>query len=85
MKVCESLPLNLLPLKTSARVIKVVSEFREVKHLADLGLTPGTEFTVLRRAALHGPLEILVRGGKLALGERIAKKIIVEPLVPVSI
>jgi len=44
-----------------------------------MGLTPGTEVTVVGAAPFHGPLEILVRGSNLALGRGIAEKIFVEP------
>ena len=48
------------------------------KRLMDLGLTPGTKVTVVGSAPFHGPLEILVRGSRLALGRRIAERILVE-------
>ncbi len=35
--------------------------------LLAMGLTPGTEFTVIRRAPLGDPIEIHVRGFKLSL------------------
>jgi DtxR family Mn-dependent transcriptional regulator len=48
------------------------------KRLMDMGLTPGTKVTVIKSAPFHGPLEILVRGSRLALGRGIAEKIFVE-------
>jgi Fe2+ transport system protein FeoA len=48
------------------------------KRLTDLGLTPGTRVTVVGLAPFHGPLEILVRGSRLALGRGIAERIFVE-------
>lgn len=48
------------------------------KRLIDLGLTPGTRVTVVKSAPFHGPLEILVRGSRLALGRDMAEKIFVE-------
>ncbi len=44
----------------------------------DLGLTPGTLVTVVKSAPFHGPLEVLVRGSRLALGRGMAEKIVVE-------
>ena len=35
-----------------------------------MGLTPGTKVSVTRVAPLKGPVEIAVRGSKLALGMR---------------
>jgi Fe2+ transport system protein FeoA len=48
------------------------------KRLMDLGLTPGTRVTVVGSAPFHGPLEILVRNSRLALGRHIAERIFVE-------
>jgi DtxR family Mn-dependent transcriptional regulator len=43
-----------------------------------LGLTPGTRIKVSRIAPLKGPVEILVRGTSLALGDEIACNVFVE-------
>jgi DtxR family Mn-dependent transcriptional regulator len=48
------------------------------KRLMDMGLTPGTKVTVMNTAPFHGPLEILVRNSKLALGRGLAERILVE-------
>jgi DtxR family Mn-dependent transcriptional regulator len=48
------------------------------KRLMDMGLTPGTRVTVVKSAPFHGPLEILVRGSRLALGRGMAERIFVE-------
>jgi DtxR family Mn-dependent transcriptional regulator len=48
------------------------------KRLMDMGLTPGTKVTVVKSAPFNGPLEILVRGSRLALGRGMAERIFVE-------
>lgn len=48
------------------------------KRLMDLGLTCGTKVTVVKSAPFHGPVEILVRGSRLALGRGIAERVFVE-------
>ena len=48
------------------------------KRLMDLGLTPGTKVTVVKSAPFHGPLEIVVRCSRLALGRGMAERILVE-------
>jgi DtxR family Mn-dependent transcriptional regulator len=48
------------------------------RRLMDMGLTPGTKVTVVKSAPFHGPLEVLVRGSRLALGRGMAEKIFVE-------
>ena len=49
-----------------------------LRRLLDLGLTPGTKISITRVAPLKGPVEIAVRGSKLALGEEIASNVFVE-------
>jgi DtxR family Mn-dependent transcriptional regulator len=48
------------------------------KRLMDMGLTPGTKVTVVKSAPFHGPIEIRVRGSRLAVGRRMADRIFVE-------
>jgi len=48
------------------------------KRLIDMGLTPGTEIAVVKSAPFNGPIEIYVRGFRLALGRGMAERIIVE-------
>jgi len=48
------------------------------KRLTNMGLTPGTRVTVVKSAPFHGPLEILVRGSRLALGGGMAERVFVE-------
>ena len=48
------------------------------KRLEDMGLTPGTKVTVVKSAPFNGPLEIHVRGSRLAIGRGMAKRIFVE-------
>jgi len=48
------------------------------KRLMDLGITPGTKITVVKSAPFHGPVEVLVRGSRLALGRGMADRILVE-------
>lgn len=48
------------------------------KRLMDMGLTPGTTITVVKSAPFRGPLEVSVRGSRLALGRGMAERIFVE-------
>jgi len=48
------------------------------KRLMDMGLTPGTIVMVVKSAPFHGPLEVSVRGSRLALGRGMAERIFVE-------
>jgi Fe2+ transport system protein FeoA len=48
------------------------------KRLEDMGLTPGTRVTVVKSAPFRGPLEVHVRGSRLAIGKGMAERILVE-------
>ena len=48
------------------------------RRLEDMGLTPGTEVTVVKSAPFNGPLEIAVRGSRLAIGRGMAQRVFVE-------
>jgi DtxR family transcriptional regulator, Mn-dependent transcriptional regulator len=49
-----------------------------LRRLLDLGLTPGTRVSVTRVAPMKGPVELSIRGSKLALGDEIACNVFVE-------
>ncbi|HBE40608.1 MAG TPA: hypothetical protein DDW27_05285 [Bacteroidales bacterium] len=49
------------------------------KRLADLGISPGTLITVLRKSLFAGPVQVEVSGSRLVLGRGLASKILVEP------
>jgi len=49
-----------------------------VKRLMDMGLTPGTQVEISKTAPFHGPVEVIVRGSRLALGRGMAERILVE-------
>jgi DtxR family transcriptional regulator, Mn-dependent transcriptional regulator len=52
-----------------------------LRRLLDLGLTPGTKVSINRVAPMKGPVELFVRGSKLALGDEIACNVFVEKAV----
>ncbi|MCW3995385.1 MAG: metal-dependent transcriptional regulator [Candidatus Bathyarchaeota archaeon] len=49
-----------------------------LQRLLDMGLTPGTKVTLIRAAPFEGPIEVFVRGSKLAIGRGIASKVFVD-------
>ena len=49
-----------------------------VRRLMDLGLTPGAKVEVIKSAPFNGPVEIMVRGSRIALGRCVASRIKVE-------
>lgn len=60
-----------------AKVSFIRGEHRVLQRLLDMGLTPGTSIRVERIAPLRGPVEICVRGSKVALGQDIAANVFV--------
>jgi Fe2+ transport system protein FeoA len=48
------------------------------KRLEDMGLTPGTKVTVVKSAPFQGPIELKVRGSRLAVGRGMAERILVS-------
>jgi len=43
-----------------------------------MGLTPGTKIMIMQSAPFHGPIEIYVRGSRLAIGRGMAERILVS-------
>jgi DtxR family Mn-dependent transcriptional regulator len=62
----------------SAKISFIRGEHRVLQRLLDMGLTPGTSIKVERVAPLKGPVEVCVRGSKVALGQDIAANVFVE-------
>lgn len=60
-------------------VVLALGGYGMVRRLAEMGLTPGTEVTIVRTAPMHGPIEVSVRGVSLALGRGIARRVLVRP------
>jgi ferrous iron transport protein A len=49
--------------------------FSATQRLTGLGITPGTEITMISSAPFGGPIQITIRGTKLAIGRGLARKI----------
>lgn len=72
--------ISSLKEKQEGKVAFIRGDHKALRRLMDLGLTPGTTISVHRIAPLRGPVEIAVRGCKLALGAEVACNIFVERL-----
>ena len=64
--------------KNSGKVAFIRGGNKKLRRLLDMGLTPNTVVSVVRAAPLGGPVEIAVRGSRLALGRGIASDVFVE-------
>jgi DtxR family transcriptional regulator, Mn-dependent transcriptional regulator len=60
------------------KVSFIRGEHKVLQRLLDMGFTPGTRLKVERVAPMDGPVEVSVRGSKLALGQDIACNVFVE-------
>ena len=76
-------PTNVVPLTSLLDGQKGVVSFigggrGASQRLADLGLTPNTEVTVVKSALFRGPLMVSVRGTTLAVGRGVASRVFVK-------
>lgn len=56
-----------------------VGQNEHITRLRELGLVPGTRLRVIRRAPLGDPIEVSVRGSRLAMRRSEARRIEVTP------
>lgn len=62
--------LSEVPRGETVRLAGVDSDRRTVRRLAEMGLTPGVEVTVLQTS--KGPILVAVRGARVAVGQEMA-------------
>jgi len=79
-RIEETVPLTDLGRGDRCTVVLALGGHGMVRRLAEMGLTPGTEVTVVRSAPMHGPVEVSLRGVYLALGRGIASRVLVKPV-----
>ncbi len=70
--------LDELAVGATAVVTKVGGEGRVRRHLLDMGITPGVEIYLRKRAPFGDPIEITIRGYELSLRKDEAHCIAVE-------
>lgn len=73
------LALSELKEKQSGKIAFIRGGHNVLQRLLDMGLTPSTKVTLLKAAPFDGPIEVYVRGSKLAIGRGIASKVFVDP------
>ena len=72
------IPLDHVAVNKKAKVMGVQGGWGIRNRLSQLGIHPGDVITIVRHAALGGPILIEVHGFQVALGRRIASRITVE-------
>lgn len=77
-RIEETVALTDLREGEKSAMVLALGGHRMVRRLAEMGLIPGTEVTLVRSAPMHGPIEIYVRGVSLALGRGIASRVLVK-------
>jgi len=73
------LALSELKVGQSGKIQFIRGGHSVLQRLLDMGLTPSTKIILLKAAPFEGPIEIAVRGSKLAIGRGIAAKVFVDP------
>ena len=68
-----SLPLLFAPIGKAVKLVRVQGGARMTHRLAEMGLTPGVELTVIQNAG--GRLMVSVRDSRLALGRGMAHRV----------
>ena len=75
-------PLSRLAMGRRATLNKVGGEGSFRRRLMEMGLTPGVEIRLLKRAPMGDPLEIEVRGARLSIRTKDTQALEGEPLPP---
>jgi DtxR family transcriptional regulator, Mn-dependent transcriptional regulator len=75
------IPITDLSPEQKGRIAFIRGDCKVVQRLSDLGLTLGTNVSLLKRTPMDGPVEILVRRTKLAVDHAIAENIFIESAV----
>jgi len=70
--------VSMLKENQTGTVAFIRGDDKVLHRLMEMGLTPGARLKISRVAPLRGPVEIAVRGSKLALGEKVACNVFVK-------
>ena len=72
------IPITDLNTEQKGQIAFIRGDCKVVQRLSDLGLTLGTNVSLLRKTPMDGPVEILVRRTRLAIDHAIAENIFIE-------
>lgn len=71
--------LDRLETRAIGTVVRVEGDDAIAHRLIDLGFWPGTEVELVRRAPFGDPIQLALRGFRLALRKSEARRVVVEP------
>ena len=74
----SEIPLINIPFDTNVIVAHIRAGFKATQRLSGMGITPGTQIKIISQAPFRGPIQIIVRGTRLAIGYGLAMKIFVK-------
>ncbi|OLS20139.1 MAG: hypothetical protein HeimC3_41720 [Candidatus Heimdallarchaeota archaeon LC_3] len=80
---CYELDLiSLIDLKQGqqGKISYIRGNHKVIRRLLEMGLTLGIIFSLIKIAPFNGPVEIEVRGSRLALGNSVAKNVYIKKL-----
>lgn len=72
--------LSELAARSRGIIRRVSGESRFARRLMELGLVPGTEVELVRRAPMGDPIELVVRGTHFSIRGSEAKRVYVDPV-----
>lgn len=72
--------LDQVPIGKSCKVLKIGGEGKIRRRIFDMGITPGTEIFLRKKATFGDPLETTLRGYELTIRKNEAVFVEVEPL-----
>ncbi|MHA1560745.1 MAG: FeoA family protein [Promethearchaeota archaeon] len=78
LKNLSEIPLINISFNTNVNVAHIRAGFKATQRLSSMGITPGTQIKVISQAPFRGPIQIIVRGTRLAIGYGLAMKIFVN-------
>ena len=74
----KGVPLANLRVGTKTRILGIMTDKKSAQRLKDMGLTKGTPITITKAAPFKGPIELSVRGTRLAVGRKLSARIFVK-------
>lgn len=70
--------LDKFKIGQKGKIVNVTGEGRFRRRLFDMGVTPGAELLLQKKAPLGDPIQILIRGYELTLRKEEASMIVLE-------